>query len=575
MVAQTLLPLQFQRQAAAPIDKDMVFTTTAERNSYLTNPRRYAGMIVGDVEAGEIFILNSARDTWISVGGSSSPVDVQWNGDSVANNALTPLADAHQADDLFWLKVVYGNGLFVTIATGSDKAAVSSNNGDTWIEYTLPSSDQWQNLTFNGTYFVSIAFGTNKGIISTDGQNWTPIVVPSGNWVVLVSNPNTGRLVALNNLNSTIYSDDNGQNWSSGSLSSLGPWSHIAYGNGVFIGVKSGTDTFIKSTDGITWTTGVFPATGFWNDICFDGSGNFLAVQGGSSQQVAVSADNGSNWVMHTIGNDSGYSAIGAIEGSGMVLAVSSSSAKASYTYDSGLHWNEIDTTSNPSWCCVANSSDRFVFTSFTNVIGRFQFVLSAPVSVLNFEGTSIEKVSQIGGEVTIKVSAPAGSESVKSDIFQMVGNNAAPWDGTPLNSWSVASVYQESGDINITGGNTFEFLTPAWYKITINAWAQDVNVHWPNDPTLYGTSILRADGYHSQSVHSSTATPNPPQTWEVIANFNDVFEVREWTDIYFINATELPVDTAIFAFARKYLNDSQVNFNLFVEVTRLPGTLV
>lgn len=78
MAALTLLPLQFQRQDAVPIDIDTTFATTADRVAFLTAPRRYAGMIVADRELDQAFMLNDARDTWLSI--ASTPITVQDEG---------------------------------------------------------------------------------------------------------------------------------------------------------------------------------------------------------------------------------------------------------------------------------------------------------------------------------------------------------------------------------------------------------------------------------------------------------------------------------------------------------------
>jgi hypothetical protein len=59
------MPFEFIREYTGPLDKDSVFTTTAARTSYLTNARRYAGQVVVDMEDGNIYYLNAARDTWI------------------------------------------------------------------------------------------------------------------------------------------------------------------------------------------------------------------------------------------------------------------------------------------------------------------------------------------------------------------------------------------------------------------------------------------------------------------------------------------------------------------------------
>ena len=68
-------PLQYLRQYSGPLDPDSVFQTTAARNAYLTSPRRYAGQIVYDVEAGSHFALNAAASAWTSLGsGGTDPL---------------------------------------------------------------------------------------------------------------------------------------------------------------------------------------------------------------------------------------------------------------------------------------------------------------------------------------------------------------------------------------------------------------------------------------------------------------------------------------------------------------------
>jgi len=70
MAVTILLPGQFKRQFAAPVDVDQVFSTTAARTAYLTNPRRYPGMIVSDLETQLAYQLNTAGSAWIALGGS-------------------------------------------------------------------------------------------------------------------------------------------------------------------------------------------------------------------------------------------------------------------------------------------------------------------------------------------------------------------------------------------------------------------------------------------------------------------------------------------------------------------------
>ena len=65
-MAKIQFPLQFERQYSNPIDIDMVFETTTILNSYLTDDKRYAGMIVTCKEQeGKIFVLNNDKDEWL------------------------------------------------------------------------------------------------------------------------------------------------------------------------------------------------------------------------------------------------------------------------------------------------------------------------------------------------------------------------------------------------------------------------------------------------------------------------------------------------------------------------------
>lgn len=60
-------PVQLQRQFAGALDKDSVFNTTAARETYLGNARRYAGQLVVDAQQGALYIVNSARNAYIPV----------------------------------------------------------------------------------------------------------------------------------------------------------------------------------------------------------------------------------------------------------------------------------------------------------------------------------------------------------------------------------------------------------------------------------------------------------------------------------------------------------------------------
>lgn len=73
-------PLKFVRQHDEPLDVDFVFATTADRVTYLTDARRYAGQIVADVQEEKAYMLNASKDTWIEIGtgGGSSDLELDF-----------------------------------------------------------------------------------------------------------------------------------------------------------------------------------------------------------------------------------------------------------------------------------------------------------------------------------------------------------------------------------------------------------------------------------------------------------------------------------------------------------------
>lgn len=66
--AQTSFPIQLTRQFAVPLDIDEVFLTTAARNTYLTSPRRYPGLIAFDYEEGIHYFINKLNNAWLPLG---------------------------------------------------------------------------------------------------------------------------------------------------------------------------------------------------------------------------------------------------------------------------------------------------------------------------------------------------------------------------------------------------------------------------------------------------------------------------------------------------------------------------
>ena len=72
-------PLKFVRQHDEPLDVDFVFATTADRIAYLTDARRYAGILVVDNQEEKAYFLNAAKNDWIAIGGGSTDLVIDFS----------------------------------------------------------------------------------------------------------------------------------------------------------------------------------------------------------------------------------------------------------------------------------------------------------------------------------------------------------------------------------------------------------------------------------------------------------------------------------------------------------------
>jgi hypothetical protein len=71
-MSKIIFPLQFERQYSGPLDVNQIFDLTADRVTYLTNPLRYAGQLVSDLQDGKTYKLNSSLNAWDEVGSNLS-----------------------------------------------------------------------------------------------------------------------------------------------------------------------------------------------------------------------------------------------------------------------------------------------------------------------------------------------------------------------------------------------------------------------------------------------------------------------------------------------------------------------
>ena len=116
-----------------------------------------------------------------------------------------------------------------------------------------------------------------------------------------------GRFVALATGSSIAHYSSDGITWNSTSLPASSTWASVSYGNGLFVGVSNAIAPAVGSvysTDGITWYSSNITVSA---DKVAYGQGVFVAIR--ASSTVSYIGDGGGDWQIKTISNTA-YSAM-------------------------------------------------------------------------------------------------------------------------------------------------------------------------------------------------------------------------------------------------------------------------
>ena len=253
----TLVPADIGLETASQVEME-AGTETALR---AMSPLRVAQAIafLGSARAGDLLTTTRtlAAPNWLKCDGSSylrssypaveaplpSPKGIIWT-----QRTLPTSSD--------WQSITYGNGLFVAVAYSG--IAATSPDGITWTQRTLPTSTGWQSVTYGNGLFVAVATSSSIAATSPDGITWTQRTLP----------------VSAN-------------------------WRSVTYGNGLFVALAYGSSIAATSLDGITWTQRTLPVSTNWISVTY-GNGLFVAVAY-SNSIAATSPDDPTKFVVPLI----------------------------------------------------------------------------------------------------------------------------------------------------------------------------------------------------------------------------------------------------------------------------------
>jgi len=186
--------------------------------------------------------------------------------------------------DNYWIDIAYGNDRFV--ATNESGITAVSTDGVNWGQgafvpdnYAIYS----RNLAYGNGRFVALTYGTSnyKAYVSSDGYGWSST---SLSWRPGISLEFAGGIfMAIGNQqtlgNARAYLSSNGSTWSQGGLIAAGSWFtawSIAYGSGkwVVVGAGSSDNAYVSSDGGSTWSGMNLPNTAY--NVAY-GDGKFIA----------------------------------------------------------------------------------------------------------------------------------------------------------------------------------------------------------------------------------------------------------------------------------------------------------
>lgn len=257
-----------------------------------------------------------------------------------------------------WQSITYGEGKFVTVAYSNNKAAYSTDSIN-WTEATLPSSLRWQSVTYGNGKFVVVADAIVV-LYSLNGINWFSDTMPSNeDWSSITFG--NGKFVAVaSDSNSAAYST-NATTWTAATLPSSAPWSSVAYGNGKFVAIAgSNSNKAAYSTDGISWTAATLPSSGNWSSVVY-GGGKFVAVStsDGVTRSYGAYSEDGISWTSTSIPNS--FSSVA--YGKGTFVAVGDSGA-AAYSLN-GESWITATMPSSANWSSVTYGDGKFVAVAY------------------------------------------------------------------------------------------------------------------------------------------------------------------------------------------------------------------
>ena len=482
------------------------FDITKKATKYLVSLKA-AG--IGYARLDTITILGSA------LGGATPTNDI-----TIKITSVNSINGAIQAFDFTGLGA---GGNFVAISSASGDDVTYSKDGSTWVANgnILPVNTTWTSVAAGRLSITESAgnFVTGRSYTITDSGDtpWaaigsssivagtTFVATGAGTFTSVAgqAKPNAAHMVAIaggGGVDDTAYSIDGGLTWTAGgNLPSTGTWTDVAYGNGRFMAIKSGsTDAALSINGGVTWSAvTALPASTTWSSVAYGGGYWVVVATGGT--QVAYSSDNGTTWTSGTGLSSSAWTSV--TYGNGRFVAVSNTSGtKAAISLDRGANWTETTLPATEQWTHIEYGQGVFLAVSQTNQgatseDGILWTARTMSAAGSGFAASAFGNPDQIGSFVSIG----NGTSTVASQTKTGATTKARAFVATnkifAIRLTEPGSGYSSAPTITITDpNNTFE--APTQVKIGNGALGNPSFTNRGTGYTSAGANIDTGDGY-------------------------------------------------------------------------------
>jgi hypothetical protein len=316
----------------------------------------------------------------------------------------------------------------------------TSTDATTWTTRGTSASPQFavEAIASDGTSFVAVGDGKYAG--STDGLTWTGGTLPVNARAIAYGN---SRWLAAGSSSST---STNGTTWAT-AVTAPATISRLCYGSGGFVGLgfAASTSSVYRTTDGTSWSTHSLPASAAWNGVAF-GNGVYVAVRTGST--AAYSSD-GQTWTTATMPSSRTWGSVA--YAAGRFFAFGYNSTAAAYSAD-GQTWTAVTLPAIGRWLAAAGGSSSLV--AVNQGTGSHAYSVAASTAAFTVAAASTGTLSyqwQLSTDAGSTFANISGATSATLSLSGLTTADSGKRYRCIVSATGVASVTTNSATLTVT----------------------------------------------------------------------------------------------------------------------------